>query len=130
MQLNIRFQDTNKLLFLQLPDVTQFKQFSSKFPKNAFNNLKLFYSNIFYDTKKLKTELEVLYIGFKYHNLQYIYDLVKIIEQDALKDILPEVYKLFILILTIPSTSVSNERSFTGLKRIKTYSRNSISQIC
>jgi hypothetical protein len=55
--------------------------------------------------------------------------MVKMIEQDILKDILPEIYKLFILILTIPANSVSNERSFSSLKRIKTYSRNSISQI-
>jgi hypothetical protein len=129
MQLNTRFQDTNKLLFLQLADVTKFKEYSCKFPENALNNLKLTYSNIFCDIIKLKVELEVLYSDVKYQNLLHIYDMVKIIEQDTLKDILPEVYKLFILILTIPSTSVSNVRSFSCLKRIKTYSRNSISQI-
>jgi len=31
-------------------------------------------------------------------------------------------------VLTIPSTSVSVERSFSCLKRIKTYTRNTISQ--
>lgn len=41
---------------------------------------------------------------------------------------LPEVYKLLSLILTIPSTSVSVERSFSCLKFVKTYLRNSISQ--
>lgn len=39
-----------------------------------------------------------------------------------------EVYKLFVLILTIPSTSVSVEISFSCLNRIKTYLRNSTSQ--
>lgn len=69
-----------------------------------------------------------MYSDLKYHNIFMTY-IVKIIEQDALKDILPQVYKLFILILTIPSTSVSNEKKFSGLKRIKTYSSNSISRI-
>ncbi|XP_025192174.1 uncharacterized protein LOC112592365 [Melanaphis sacchari] len=43
-------------------------------------------------------------------------------------EVMPEVYKLFSLILTIPSTSVSVERSFSCLKRIKTYLRNNTSQ--
>jgi len=41
---------------------------------------------------------------------------------------MPEVYKLFVLILTIPLTSVSVERSFSCLKKIKTYLRNSTCQ--
>ncbi|KAL4120900.1 hypothetical protein QTP88_013509 [Uroleucon formosanum] len=101
MQLNTRFQDTNKLLFLQLADVTKFKEYSCTFPVNALNNLKSTYPNIFYNINTLKVELEVLYSDVKYQNLLHIYDMVKIIEQDALKDILPEAYKLFILILTI-----------------------------
>ncbi|KAL4127519.1 hypothetical protein QTP88_011686 [Uroleucon formosanum] len=129
MQLNTKFQDTNKLLFLQLADVTKFKEYSCTFPVNALNNLKSTYPNIFYNINTLKVELEVLYSDVKYQNLLHIYDMVKIIEQDALKDILPEAYKLFILILTIPSTSISNERIFSCLKRIKTCSRNSISQV-
>uniref|UniRef100_A0A2S2PGV1 Zinc finger MYM-type protein 1 n=1 Tax=Schizaphis graminum TaxID=13262 RepID=A0A2S2PGV1_SCHGA len=129
MQLYTRFENISKLLFLQLADVTQFREYSFKFPENALNNLKSTYSNIFPDINKLKVELEVLYYNVKYHNLLHIYDMVKIIEQDALKDILPEVYKLFTLILTIPSTNVSNERNFSCLKRIKTFSQNSISQL-
>lgn len=41
---------------------------------------------------------------------------------------MPEAYKLFVLILTIPSTSVSVERSFPCLKIIKIYLRNSTLQ--
>lgn len=42
---------------------------------------------------------------------------------------MPEAYyKIFMLILTIPSTSVSFERSFSCLKRIKTYLRYSTLQ--
>jgi len=43
---------------------------------------------------------------------------------------MPEVNKLFALILAIPSTSVSVERSFSCLKRIKTYLINRSCQQC
>lgn len=128
MQLNIRFQDSNKLLFLQLADVTKFKQYSSQFPENAFNELKFTYSHLFNDVKKLKVELEVLYNDVKYQSLEHIYDLLKIFEHVSLRDVLPETHKLFALILTIPSTSVSIERHFSWLKKIKKYLRNNISK--
>ncbi|KAE9523127.1 hypothetical protein AGLY_016468, partial [Aphis glycines] len=128
MQLNTRFSDTDKLKFLQLGDVTKFKEYSTTFPDSGLNCLKNTFTNIFQDNNKLKTELEVLYSDIRYHNLQHVYDLIKIFESDGLKEVMPEVYKLFALILTIPSTSVSVERSFSCLKRIKTYLRNSTCQ--
>lgn len=69
-----------------------------------------------------------MFNNIEYHNLEHVYNLVKIFENDSLKEIMPEVYKLFALILTIPSTSVSAERSFSYLNRIKNYLRNSTSQ--
>lgn len=128
VQINTRFQNNNKLIFLQLGDVSKFELYSRFFPQKALENLEQSYSNLLFDIKKLKVELEVLYNDKKYQNLNHVYDLIKIFENDGLKVILPEVYKLFSLILTIPSTSVSVERSFSCLKRIKTYLRNSISQ--
>lgn len=128
MQITTRFQNSNKLIFLQLADVTKFKYYCNKFPDDAFKNLGLTYSNIFHDFKKLKAELEVLYSDTNYQNLNHIYDLLKIFELEGLKTVLPEAYNLFSLILTLPSTSVSVERSFSCLKRIKTYLRNTISQ--
>ncbi|CAH1109421.1 unnamed protein product [Psylliodes chrysocephalus] len=44
------------------------------------------------------------------------------------KTIFTETYKLFNLVLTIPATSVSAERNFSCLKRIKTYLRNTMTQ--
>jgi hypothetical protein len=59
MQLSIRFNDTNRLLFLQLADVSKFKEYSNQFPISVFNNLKETSSNIFNDEKKMKVEFEV-----------------------------------------------------------------------
>ena len=44
------------------------------------------------------------------------------------RDIFKEAYKLRCLIVTLPSTSVSTERSFSCLKRIKTYQRNAMTE--
>ncbi|XP_046863321.1 uncharacterized protein LOC124457074 [Xenia sp. Carnegie-2017] len=57
-----------------------------------------------------------------------VFDMIsKIIELD-LKAYFPEVYRLCQLILTMPSTSSSAERSFSSLKRIKTYLRSAQGQ--
>lgn len=49
MQLNTRFQNTNKLLFFIVScNLTKFIEYSYKFPENSLNNLKSIYSNIFY----------------------------------------------------------------------------------
>ncbi|CAI6358376.1 unnamed protein product [Macrosiphum euphorbiae] len=51
---------------------------------------------------------------------------------DALKlcnaDIYPGVNKLFQILSTLPISTASNERTFSSLKRIKTYLRNTISE--
>lgn len=124
LQLTTRFQNTSKLLFLQLADVTKFRQYSSQFPENYFNNINVAYSNIFQDKKKLKMELKILYKDKKYHYLQHIYELVQIFENDKIKEVLPEAYILFKLVLTIPITRVPDDESFFGLKLIKRYLHN------
>jgi len=60
-QIITRLQNTDKLIFLQLADVSKFKYYSTNFPVNAFENLGESYSDIFVNNNKLKTELEVLY---------------------------------------------------------------------
>nr|CAI5854570.1 unnamed protein product [Callosobruchus analis] len=45
-----------------------------------------------------------------------------------LKSCLPELYKLLSLVLSIPVTSASVERSFSAPKRIKPYNRSKMNQ--
>ncbi len=47
-------------------------------------------------------------------------------KQASFKMMLSEVHKLVLLYLTVPVTTATAERSFSGLKRIKTYLRNSM----
>jgi hypothetical protein len=42
--------------------------------------------------------------------------------------VFPQIFKLCELVLTIPATNVADERSFSALKRLKNYLRNSQSQ--
>jgi len=126
MQLSVIFNDTNRLIFLQLADVSKFKDYCGIFATCVLNNLFKTYSNIFHNVDKLKVELEVLY-NVNYHNLPHIYDMIKIFEKDGLKEIMPEVYKLFSLFLTTPC--FCRKKFFCScLKHIKTYLRNSTSQ--
>lgn len=127
MQIITRFEDVGKIKFVTLFDVKNFKNFSEHFPIDGLQNLKEFYPNIFTDTKlyRLKSELELIYASEEYRGIDP-QNVLKLLSDNS--DIFKETYKLFALILTIPSTSVSAERSFSCLKRIKTYLRNAIGQ--
>ena len=49
-------------------------------------------------------------------------------EQHSLKVILSEIHKLIRIYLTVPVTTATAERSFSALRRMKTYLRNSMTQ--
>nr|CAH7743193.1 unnamed protein product [Callosobruchus chinensis] len=121
-QLTNRFSDLKHLEFLALYDFGNFKNYEKKFPNCAFQQLVKVYGKKF-DTIKLKTELTVLYNSPDYiqNNLQEFYKYIKSSELDKA---FPEAFKLADLLLTIPATSASVERSFSAMKRIKTCQRN------
>lgn len=125
-QLTDRFQDLNKLKFVSLVDTTKFKSYQTVFPSEGFNCLSIIYKEIF-DTDQLKNELSVIYFDEQFHN-QSIQQCVKILKEFEESRLLREAYKLFCIILTIPSTSVSVERNFSCLKRVKSYLRNSMTE--
>ena len=49
-------------------------------------------------------------------------------EQHSLKVILSEIHKLIRIYLTVPITTATAERSFSALRRMKTYLQNSMTQ--
>jgi hypothetical protein len=76
----------------------------------------------------LKNELTVLYSSDDHDlNGKPIHEIVSYMKKKQLTVVMPEVYKLAVLI-TIPSTAASVERSFSALKRIKSYCRSTQSQ--
>ena len=54
--------------------------------------------------------------------------MVKTMHQNGLHDILPVLYKVASILATIPATSCSAERSFSALRRIKTFLRSTMGQ--
>nr|CAI5829018.1 unnamed protein product [Callosobruchus analis] len=123
LQITTRFQDLEKLLFVALMDTSRFQIYSENFPTQALNNLKEMYPSIFTEFQKLKNELQLIYSDDQYHNMEP-HRLMEILFENS--SIFKEAYKLLCLIVTIPSTSVSVERSFSCLKRIKTYLRSTV----
>ncbi|XP_023311335.1 zinc finger MYM-type protein 1-like [Anoplophora glabripennis] len=127
-QIDVQFKDLDKIHFITLMDTTRFEEYSKNFPTEALNNLNNCFPNIFSDLPRLKKELYFIYNDEKYRNIELdqILEVVDILYEN--RDILKEAYKLFCLIVTIPSTSISVERSFSCLKRTKTYLHNSMTE--
>ena len=80
----------------------------------------------------LKTQLQVLSSNF-YHAESRIFlsDITKFFKSltSAQQEIFSEVCKLFRLLLVMPATNAVSERSFSALRRIKTYLRSTMSQV-
>ena len=54
--------------------------------------------------------------------------IVRRMFEDGVHEVLPVVYKVFSILATIPTTSCSAERSFSALRRLKTYLRSTMGQ--
>ena len=124
VQLKSRFDNFSELSFLGVVDCSKFSKMAQDFDDTKLQSLSEKYAK-FFDCVKLKSDLIGLYtsqtvtsecktpsqlLGFLYQN-----DLIQIV---------PKAAKLLKLVLTIPATTTSVERSFSALKRIKTYNRN------
>ena len=58
----------------------------------------------------------------------YVSSIVKFMFQNGLHEVLPVFYKVCSILTAIPVTSCSAERSFSDLRRIKTYLRSTMGQ--
>jgi hypothetical protein len=126
VQLNARFEDMDALKILALVNSSKFPDYNNKFPEDSFNLLKTSYGDHF-NFPRLRSELCVVYSKEEFRG-QTISQLYSTLYSSEMQDILPEMFKLCGLILCIPATSASAERSFSALKRIKNYLRTTTSQ--
>ncbi|KAJ4446123.1 hypothetical protein ANN_12815 [Periplaneta americana] len=128
MEITDRFSDYGKLQFTYLLNSQKFSAYRENFPNEALN--KLFQSyNSHFDQVRLKNELSVIYSAevFDFSN-KPIHEILSAIYENQLNQVIPEVLKLATLIVTIPATSPSVERTFSALKRIKSYCRSTHTQ--
>ena len=126
LQLEARFGSMEKLEFIELLDCNKFKKYDVNFPVKAFESLKKSYS-VFFEFSRLRSELSVLYSHEQFAK-KNVAELLKHMLESDLHIGLPEIYKLMNLVMTIPITTASVERSFSALKRIKSYLRSSQSE--
>jgi hypothetical protein len=96
----------------------KFLNFKQQFPDNLLKKLLDNYPQFFDD--KLENELRVLYSdpGILGDSVE-IREKLKFITHNSLQEDIPEIFKLISLILTIPATSASVERSFPFLNVLK-----------
>nr|CAH7764012.1 unnamed protein product [Callosobruchus chinensis] len=123
VQLETRFADLSVLQFFDLVNFDNISTFSKEFP-NSLPDILIEQYHI-----SLKNELSVLYsdkdlLG----EAKCAKDMLLFIFNNNLKSCMPELYKLLSLVLSIPVTSASVEKSFSALKRIKTYNRSKMTQ--
>lgn len=121
-QIRNRFEDHQRLMFVGLLDSKHFEKFKQMFPEAELRSLKDSYGAQF-DLNRLKAELKVMYNMPNFHG-KSVSNLLVFLSSTGLADTMTELHTLICLILTIPVSAASVERSFSALKRIKTYARS------
>lgn len=97
------------------------------------NNLQLdsavvdLYSDEF-DFDQLKTQLSLLYNLLDGEKIDSVKQFAEWLKESSSRPFLGQVERLIKLLLTLPATNASSERTFSALKRVKSYLRNSMGQ--
>lgn len=110
------------LLFMS----TEFPLYEKRFPQAYVDETIEAYP--FLNKSKLQTELELIYKRTDFRSVIGAVNLLQFIIDNNLEQIFSETFKLIRIIATIPMTSAEAERSFSTLKRIKTFLRNSMAE--
>ena len=120
----MRFEDFSELSFLGLVDCSKFFEMAQEFDDTKLQSLSENYAK-FLDCVKLKADLIGLCSAQTVRNeCKTPAQLLNFLYQNELIQTISEATKLLKLVLTVHATTSSVERSFSALKRMKTYSRN------
>jgi hypothetical protein len=122
-QIELRFQNLEKLKCLELINPSCSKEYEKTFSEIAFLSLKTAYGQHF-NFPCLRSELSVFYSSEDL-STQNASQLLLQLKNTNIDSPLHQLTKLCELIAAIPASSASVDRSFSALKRIKTYARNS-----
>lgn len=119
-----RFEYKDHLFASYLFISPNFPSYEKHFPQQYFD--KTIESYPVFDNNKLETELKLIYKRTDFRDVSGAVNLLKFIIDNNLQSVFSESYKLILIIATIPMTSAEAERSFSTLKRIKTFLRNTM----
>lgn len=123
---NERFSFTKHLNASVLFAADKFPQMEKKFPIEHLEATVEAYP--FLDKVRLQTELELIYRRPDFRNISGAIHLLKFITDNNLQDIFSATFALLQILITIPMTTAEAERSFSTLKRIKTFLRSSMNE--
>ncbi|XP_060846566.1 zinc finger MYM-type protein 1-like [Rhopalosiphum padi] len=123
IQTEVRFQDFHVLKFIELANNNEFINYKKHFPIEKLNQLLKVFPGVF-EQERLQNELTVIYNDNNKHLPPK--ELLNYIIKAELQEVYVELTKLLQLILCIPVTTASSERSMSTLKRIKTFLRNTM----
>ncbi|CAI9722604.1 finger MYM-type 1-like [Octopus vulgaris] len=121
-QIKARYSSLEEFKFMELLNFNKVDEYCKQFPVDSLDSLRTTYGR-FFDVIRLQSELNVMY-SMKDFKKPSVSHLMSYINSTDLVEAMPELFNLCKLILTIPSTTASVERSFSALSRIKTYQRN------
>lgn len=124
-ELDTRFADLCGLQYVALLDSTKFKRYVESFPKENSDDFCRRFNEI--DKNKLINELKVLYAKSECQE-KTLQEIVRWIVDEELADVFSEVTQLAKIVLTLPSTTASVERTFSAMRRIKNYLRSTMGE--
>ena len=81
-----------------------------------------------FDLDLLKADACIFYNLTREESTKNVPDLLLIIHSKQFNDMLPHFYKVVCILGTIPATSCTAERSFSQLRRVKSYLRSTMNQ--
>ena len=124
-QITARFKEIHKMKFLKLLDHSSFSLYSQAFSNELLDLcLQTFPSR--FDKSRLQVDLHGVYMNRALHRPPK--ELLAFLLECNLQTSFVEFVKLLRLAITIPCTSVSVERSFSTMKRIKTFFRSRMTE--
>uniref|UniRef100_A0A8D9A6D5 Zinc finger MYM-type protein 1 n=1 Tax=Cacopsylla melanoneura TaxID=428564 RepID=A0A8D9A6D5_9HEMI len=121
-----RFEYSGHLVLANLLKFENFPVYSKKFPEEDLQTACQCY--LFLQKQTLKTELEILYERSDFRTVTKTTDLLGFLKETNLQSCFPELVKVLSIIITIPMTSSEAERSFSCLKRTKTFLRSTMTE--
>ena len=121
-----RFQDMKQFEFLDLVNPKVFTTWNGVVPPEKISLLKEMYGTLF-DVPMLESQLSFIHNDKDFHK-ESSSEVLKYMFKFNLQSSLPEAVKLFKMNGVLAVASASVERSFSCLKRVKTYLRNRMGQ--
>ena len=124
MQCEERFSYSGHMVAASLIDSSLFTKYVANFPAADLDTTAKFYP--FLETSKLTSELAVIYKRDEFRQSAGALSILRLIIDNNMCLVFSEVLKLCQIIVTMPMSSAEAERSFSSLKRIKNFLRNTM----